>query len=239
MILYECIAGSHMWGLNSHKSDTDIRFIFQEPTHNLIKLYPPKDTQEYFKDDRKKDYQGYEIAKFFRMLNSHNGNAIRLLSCPPHLILQKSIEIPWDNLKTKFLTKRLVNYYEGFSRNQKNRGRDNNRGGKSLLYTYRELMEGIALFETGTIIFSIDELYEYIKRKGYYSGELFTNTLNLFKVTHEYIDISLKECDIFENEWNHLVSILRKSCINSNLPETYDGERELNDILLSQRLKYI
>lgn len=243
-VLFATISGSHLWGLATAESDIDVRFVYQAPTAQVLALHPGRDTVGGTVGNI--DYQGYEVGKFLRMLANHNGNAVRLLLCPSDLRLSGqyvslgigNIQLDWAALGRLFLTKRLVSYYEGYARSQRKRALSE-RGGKALVYTFREIFEGIALFETGRILYDWTELYAYIRQRGYYTGRLI-DAIDAALV--EYAEragrnaLLAEQWNAFYIEWERLVEILHSACDASVLPAEYDGEAELSGLLVNLRL---
>lgn len=78
LIIFEHIAGSHMYNLNISTSDIDIRGIFRLPKENFLSIiYPP---QEIGND--KQDIKYHELKKFIELAKDCNPNIVECLFVP-------------------------------------------------------------------------------------------------------------------------------------------------------------
>jgi hypothetical protein len=227
-VLIAGISGSHMWGLNTPESDIDIRGIYIAPLKQILSLEPGADTIEATWDDV--DVQFYEVKKAFNMLNRNNGNLVELILSPT--VFYDTKEVDWQKIARSYVVKSLYRYYKGYYHSQRERA-SRNRGGKALLYTYREIMQGIWLLRKGKIIHDFHEL------KHRFEGEF-------FKLVHleQYIPrenwnkpVSQEQLREFEAEWESLCGILEREYKSSSLPDTYDGYDLLNETLLKLRIE--
>ncbi len=229
--LFLCVTGSHMWGLNEPDSDLDIRGIYQKPTEIVLSLHKGADTIEACNVLRKDiDIQLYEVEKALNMLQSFNGNIVEMLLSPT--VFYQTLDVDWQKLAKPFLTKRLAHYYKGYYFSQRRRAAVN-RGSKALVYTYREIYQGIYLMRYGKLVYDFREL------KTYFDKEFKPSPL-----LDEWMDrkswnkpVSEENIRKFEAEWDMLLAIFEREYRNSTLPETYENYSCLNEILLDLRRK--
>ncbi len=83
-LLFECIAGSRAYGLDSADSDTDVRGVFVLPQNEFYGLgYTPQAANE------SNDAVFFELKRFFELLSRNNPNILELLFLPRDCILYK------------------------------------------------------------------------------------------------------------------------------------------------------
>jgi len=222
------VSGSHCHGLERPDSDIDIRGVYLDPTAKVLNLHPGKDT---FEGTRGKiDYQCYELGKLLSMLLKSNGNVVRLLLSP--YVMYSVPSIHWSSLARKFTTKKLRFYYRGYAESQRKRAMSQ-RGGKALIYTYREIFEGLAVMLTGEPIWGFRELWDWVCQNGFYKKGL----LNRYFPYSKNAETSEETWHEFYREWEDLCLCLDSAAERSSLPESYDGLSELNQLLWEWRLK--
>lgn len=84
LILFEAIAGSKSFGLNTPTSDTDIKGVYYLPKEKFFGLdYIPQITNET------NDEVYYEIGRFVELLIKNNPNILEILASPEDCILYK------------------------------------------------------------------------------------------------------------------------------------------------------
>jgi predicted nucleotidyltransferase len=230
--LFLCITGSHMWNLAEPDADLDIRGIYVKPTEILLSIHKGSDTIEACNVLRKDiDIQLYEVEKAFRMFLQHNGNLIEMLLSPT--VFYKTLDVDWERIAKKYLTKQLAHYYKGYYDSQRKRAA-RNRGGKALMYSYREIYQGIYLMRHGKLVYDFRQLKQYFDQEFQPSG-----LLDEFMDRKTWkIPIPEEKIRKFEAEWDVLLAILDREFRTSTLPETFESYSELNDILLDLRKKY-
>ena len=230
-VLFVAVTGSHMWNLNTPDSDLDIRGIYAKPTEQVLSIFPGRDTIEACGVlDKNIDIQFYEIHKALGMIHKSNGNIIEMLMSPYAYPIEKHVN--WAHLGKKHLSRRLRHYYKGYAHNQRKRAAVN-RGGKALVYTYREAMAGIWLMRAGKIIFN----FKSLKRKfeEYYGWK---SSLLDWAVVNRGTCVEPEVWDkSFMPEWNKLEQMLDDEASRSILPEDVDHYSELNELLLDIRKK--
>jgi predicted nucleotidyltransferase len=152
-LLFATISGAHLYGFPSADSDWDLRGCHILPATELLGLEEPRETIEV--DEKgpeiELDLVTHDAGKFFRMLLKNNGYVLEQLYSP--LVLRGGDK--HEELKTiakDCITKHHVHHYRGFYRGQWKRfaGESPPRV-KPLLYTYRVLLTGIHLMQTGRV----------------------------------------------------------------------------------------
>jgi uncharacterized protein len=83
-LVFECIIGSKAYGLDTAKSDTDIRGVFVLPEKIFYGL-------EYTGqvNNKTNDIVYYELRRFMELLSKNNPNILEMLSIPESCVLQK------------------------------------------------------------------------------------------------------------------------------------------------------
>ena len=85
-LILEVIAGSKAYGLDTAKSDTDIRGVFVLPKDLYYSLdYVPQVANE------SNDIVYYELKRFVELLSKNNPNIIELLNVPSACVLHKDV----------------------------------------------------------------------------------------------------------------------------------------------------
>lgn len=84
LLVFEVITGSKAYGLNTAKSDTDIRGVFILPKHMYYGL-------EYTGqvNNETNDIVYYELKRFMELLAKNNPNILEMLNTPLDFVLQK------------------------------------------------------------------------------------------------------------------------------------------------------
>lgn len=114
MILFDAIAGSHVYGLATEDSDLDKRGVFLEDFKSVL-LGKTRSQMSIDGDDQ----TYYEIKTFLDFIRVQNPNAIELLFTPKEFILeQHEILTPIFNNPHQFLTKNIIKTFGGFAKNQ-------------------------------------------------------------------------------------------------------------------------
>lgn len=84
MLVFEVITGSKAYGLDTEKSDTDLRGIFVLPKNMYYGLnYTEQVSNE------SNDIVYYELKRFFELLSRNNPNMLEMLNTPVNCILYK------------------------------------------------------------------------------------------------------------------------------------------------------
>jgi uncharacterized protein len=112
-VVYECISGSHAYGLNIEGSDVDIRGIFIQPTEDILQ-------GDYIEQvsDKKNDITFYEINRFIDLCATGNPNMLELLNVSEENVIFKDPiidELFTPELKNKFITTKLKHTFLGYA----------------------------------------------------------------------------------------------------------------------------
>lgn len=233
-----CVSGSHLWGLNTAESDTDVRGIYIDPLRKILSLHPAADTFEAVKAEiagYEIDLQLYEIGKALRMLGNSNGNIIEQLLAPTMFYTSRQL-VDARSLAEGFLTRKLEHYYAGYYHSQRKRAMAN-RGTKALIYTYCEILAGIWLAHAGEIVYNFHELYNKFSRTFWPLPQL-VSCLQRGEWRRPMIASRIWE---FEAGWDKLLVLLREEMRASKLPEEPSAEarQKLEDTLLRLRLEEV
>ena len=196
---------------------------------------PPnrRDTVEYTIpfDNTQLDIQLYEVGKFLGMLCNNNGNMVLLLNTPFNFY--KFPVLPWGDLRGLFITKKLVNYYRGYAESQRKRSLSQ-RGGKALIYTYREMFEGLHVMKYGRMEFDFKKLWDIAKENNWYPEGLLDTYF--YAPTKK---VTSDEWEQFYSEWENLCIKLDEEKDRSKLPDSFDGHDYCDDLLRDLRLWYL
>jgi hypothetical protein len=84
LLIFECVSGSRMYGLDTATSDMDIRGVFVLPKDMFYGL-------EYTGqvNNETNDIVYYELKKFVELLSKNNPNILEMLNVPEHCVLYK------------------------------------------------------------------------------------------------------------------------------------------------------
>lgn len=115
-LLFESVRGSHLFGLQTEKSDIDTFGIFCCP---IIQLFGTgRDYVSMVTSDRNDDYWD-EIGKFVRELEKSNPNALEALFTPERWIkhFDPSLQPLWD-IRDSLITKACFKSFSGYAIDQ-------------------------------------------------------------------------------------------------------------------------
>ena len=232
-LLFATISGAHLYGFPSANSDYDLRGVHILPATELLSLDEPTETIEVSKVEQEVafDLVTHDVAKFMRLLLKPNGYVLEQLLSP--LILHTTPE--HGELKAivpECLTRHHAHHYLGFARSQWQlcQSHDPPRI-KPLLYTFRVLLTGIHLMQTGQVEANLVRLNEHFRLP--YLPDLIRR-----KVEGVEKEV-LPEMDwaFFEGEYGRLTHQLEQAREHSHLPEQPTARPALNELLLRLRLK--
>lgn len=115
-LLFESIRGSHLFGLNTEKSDIDTFGIFYCPQDQL--LGTGKNYISIVESDKNDDYWN-EIGKFIFELQKSNPNALESLFTPDKWIkyFNPVLQPLWD-IRDELITKKCFSSFSGYAKTQ-------------------------------------------------------------------------------------------------------------------------
>ncbi len=165
-LLFATVSGAHLYGFPSPDSDFDLRGVHcatQDELNGLDRFDETLD-KTFFKEGREIDLVTHDVKKFFLMMLRRNGHVLEQLFSP--LVIRSS---PWHEelveLGKGCITRHHVHHYLGFGRNQwRLFGKEDPPRIKPLLYTYRVLLTGIHLMQSGTLNANLIELNDLLLR---------------------------------------------------------------------------
>lgn len=232
-LLFATVSGAHLYGFPSPDSDWDLRGVHILPVSEIIGLDESEETTELseFRNNIELDLVTHDIKKFFKLLLKKNGYVLEQLYSP--LIIRTSPE--HDELKKiakDCITRMHVHHYLGFANNQWNLfNKENPARIKPLLYTYRVILTGIHLMETGEIEANLKKLNETR-----FHLNFIDELIERKSSTKEKQTLSNKDLEFHEHEFQRMLKNLEVSGQKSLLPESAGAKPALDDLLKRVRL---
>lgn len=150
--LFLSVVGSHLFEFEMEDSDYDVAGVYALPLENALSIhgYAQNNYQTKFPEA---EVSLYEIGKFLRLLLHGNGNAYETLYSP-HIVSYQYELHEIREVFDRYVTEGHKNHYLGVSRSHYDKFLKE-RKIKYLLHTYRALLSGIYLFDTGHHEFSL------------------------------------------------------------------------------------
>jgi len=111
-IFFECVSGSHAYGLSTPKSDVDIRGFFYHSNNDYLGLVDPPQQV----GDKKNDITYYSLKRSFELLMTANPNIIELLWMPEDCVKSKTplMEKLIEN-RDLFISKKCFYTHSGYA----------------------------------------------------------------------------------------------------------------------------
>ena len=129
-LILKCVAGSHLYGLNTPSSDMDTRGIYMESIGDVLNINGRQNGE--VADDRQ-DEKYYSLGKFLKLASECNPNIIELLWLPEDAILFKSqIYEELTEHRDWFMSKRARHTFMGYAYAQIQRAKGLNKKGNSV-----------------------------------------------------------------------------------------------------------
>ena len=129
-LILKCVAGSHLYGLNTPSSDLDTRGIYLEDIDDVLNI---NGRQKNEIADGTQDEKYYSLGKFLKLAAECNPNIIELLWVPDKAILYRSPL--YDELVSHrdwFMSKRARHTFTGYAYAQIQRAKGLNKKGNSV-----------------------------------------------------------------------------------------------------------
>lgn len=232
-LIFATISGAHLYGFSSRDSDWDIRGVHVLPVRDLLGLFETHDTiEQSAKAPVELDLVTHDVKKFFGLLLKRNGYVLEQLYSP--LLVKSSTE--HDELKaiaTGCVTRFHSHHYLGFAATQWSHFEaETPPRVKPLLYTFRVLLTGIRLMNTGHVEANLLRLNDEFRLP--YIDEL------VCRKTQGTEQGVLTESDVgfYRTEYQRLRNELELSSERSSLPESPTCKHELSDLLVRLRERH-
>ncbi len=226
-LLFVTVSGAHLYGFESADSDWDLRGAFVQPIEDVLSLGAVSETFEVMNKDVRPevDIVAHACRKYFGMLLKSNGYVLEQVFSP--IVARCASE--FEELRAiarTCISKRHRHHFFHFGVDQwKAAASAATPTVKGLLYTYRPLLAGIHLMQTGEIEsnlrvlndeFRIPEINGLIDRK--VEGS-------------ERMAISPSELESHRPIFDSLCLRLDQARDASHLPDEPQGADALNDLL--------
>ena len=230
-LLFATISGAHLYGFPSADSDFDLRGVHLLPLSNVLSLDQHDETvsKSGIDDGLEIDLVTHDAKKFFKLLLRKNGYVLEQVFSP--LVIHTTPE--FDELKSIVpgcITRNHAYHYNGFAHSQWKLFKNaDTQFVKPLLYTYRVLMTGIHLMQTGRIEANVSVL------NSQFSVPLVDDLVKLKANGKEKEPLPPGDFDRHEKQVQGLFERLDAAASKSTLPETPSARSELNDLLIRLR----
>jgi len=123
-IIFECLSGSHSYGLNTPASDEDYKGIFIFPASAYLSLEAPVSQVS----DEKNDVVYYSLLRFFELALNANPNIIELLFMPEDCIRKTTpFYTELQDSRSLFITKQAYESHVGYAHAQIKKARGQNK----------------------------------------------------------------------------------------------------------------
>jgi predicted nucleotidyltransferase len=233
-LVFVTVSGAHLYGFESPDSDYDLRGCHIMPVRAFSSMNPPSETIEVMDKSGfpEMDVVSHDALKFFRLMMKRNGYVLEQIFSPL-VVMDSGVLEELRALALGCMTRHHRYHYRGFAENQWELVTKSSRPTvKGLLYTYRVLLAGIHMLDTGTIESNLRVLNERW-RLGYID-ELIARKL----AGNEKDALVGDELAVHEREFNRLREELDRASERSALPEepTREASAGLNDLLVRLRM---
>lgn len=161
-IILEGVTGSKAYGLDTDKSDTDIKGVYLLPTRTVLAI--GFNQEHTTKDHVDPDWVYHELGKFMKLVLNGNPTVTELLYLNEYTVYSPIAQILVANRDAFLSTKAVMNAYRGYAfsqakklNNRTEQGLDGydsslkNRFAKHTRHCFRLLMQARQLLETGTL----------------------------------------------------------------------------------------
>lgn len=231
-LVFATISGAHLYGFPSPDSDFDLRGVHLLPLTTIVGLVEGEETveKEGIYDGLEIDLVTHDAAKFFRLMLKRNGYVLEQLLSP--LVVYTTPE--HEELKAiarDCITRHHAHHYLGFAATQwKLFEKESPPRVKPLLYTFRVLLTGIHLMDTGAVEANLRILNQNAKLS--YVDELIERKLT----GAEQGVLDAADVSFYRKEYDRLTLELETRHAATKLPEIPTGSAALNDLLVRLRL---
>ncbi|SCL26354.1 nucleotidyltransferase domain-containing protein [Micromonospora inyonensis] len=230
-LLFATVSGAHLYGFPSRDSDVDLRGVHLLPVADLVALGEPAETRAamWHRDGVELDLVTHDLRKFARLMLRRNGYVLEQLLSP--LVVRTSpVHAALVELAPAVLTRHHGHHYRGFAATQR---RLFERAGelKPLLYTFRALLTGVHLMQTGRVEAHLPTLLDAERAPAYLAD------LVAAKRTAEHGPLGdLVPPDVLAGDLDALTARLERAQQDSALPDQPSGTRDLDALVTRVRL---
>ncbi|MBL9150220.1 MAG: nucleotidyltransferase domain-containing protein [Phycisphaerae bacterium] len=230
-LLFATVSGAHLYGFASPDSDWDLRGVHVLPIDRVVRLRVDDETVQVDANDGafELDLVTHDVRKFISLMLKRNGYVLEQLYSPI-VVMTTPQHDELRALGEGCITSNHAHHYLGFAETQWSLFRKEAAPRvKPLLYTYRVLLTGIHLMQTGRVEanlvtlneeFRLPQIAELVrqKREGREKG-------------------TLKEADLafHEREYHRLREELEQARDRSRLPAEPSTREALDDFLVRVR----
>jgi uncharacterized protein len=232
-LVFATISGAHLYGFPSPDSDFDLRGVHLLPLETVVSLEEGQQTveKEGIYDGLEIDLVTHDAAKFFGLMLKRNGYVLEQLLSPLVVFTTPEHE-ELKSLAPSCITRHHAHHYLGFAATQwKLFEKESPPRVKPLLYTFRVLLTGIHLMQTGEVEANLEVLNQSARLS--YLNEL----IDRKRTGAEKGVLEMADMEFYQSEYDRLTRALEKSYEESRLPEIPTGRDAINDLLIRLRLK--
>lgn len=232
-LLFATVSGAHLYGFPSPDSDYDLRGVHILPAREVLGLGVPRETIESagVEEGVEIDLVTHDALKFFRLLLKKNGYVLEQLYSP--LIVHTTPQHEeLKHIASSCITRHHVHHYLGFLQTQwKLFLKDSPARIKPLLYTYRVLLTGIHLMQTGEVEANL------VRLNGQFELPYIDELIERKRSGPEQGTLDAADLDFHGREKDRLEQKLQAAGERTSLPEAPPPEarHELNELLLRLR----
>ena len=230
-LIFATVSGAHLYGFASPDSDWDLRGVHVLPADEVLGLFDPQETieQEQKDDGVELDLVTHDARKFFNLLLKRNGYVLEQLYSP--LVVHSSSEHQeLKDIAKGCITRYHSHHYLGFAATQWDLfEKEQPRRIKPLLYTYRVLLTGTHLVNTGEVEANLVRLNEEFRLSGI--SELIARKSS----GKEQSTLTDADVDAHRREYERLRFELEVASERSHLPEAPSARAALSDLLIRLR----
>ncbi|WP_405056384.1 nucleotidyltransferase domain-containing protein [Kribbella sp. NBC_01505] len=227
-LLFATVSGAHLYGFPSRDSDVDLRGVHVLPAAEVVGLRTGPETLDrtWFENEAEVDLVTHDLAKFARLMLRRNGYVLeQVLS--PLVVLSTPEHEELVALSAGCITKWHAHHYRGFAKTQwEFFGKTGEL--KPLLYTFRVLLTGIHLMQTGVVQADLRELLD--------GAPAYLPELMAAKAEAEHGGLEGPSVDTLTVDVQKLQAALDEAEAVSRLPENSTAEAGLHDLLVRARL---
>lgn len=154
--VFRAVVGSHAYGLATEDSDIDMRGCYVLPTHEILGVFPTKDTVQ----TNNPDLCEYELTKFVKLCATANPSVLEMLFLDEYEILLPEAQMLID-IRDAFVSQYVADRYGGYAMAQLKRLLNRNDGSfssdtrkrysKHARHCFRLIRQGNELLTTGTL----------------------------------------------------------------------------------------